>query len=71
MTFVKCGAGVNYVYFNPHPYVRDDKCTGAYACFKRNFNPHPYVRDDLSVFDTSPLLRDFNPHPYVRDDNGR
>ena len=55
-------------YFNPHPYVRDDKADKIEEIKHDDFNPHPYVRDDWSAVIVKCDNNDFNPHPYVRDD---
>ena len=35
------------MYFNPHPYVRDDSAVRSRILGGFYFNPHPYVRDDV------------------------
>ena len=35
------------LYFNPHPYVRDDSALRSNQYLTVDFNPHPYVRDDV------------------------
>ena len=54
--------------FNPHTYVRCDRCLCVLLRQDTCFNPHTYVRCDKITIKVIEIYHRFNPHTYVRCD---